>query len=774
MSSDHFVTFAAAAVCALCIAVLSPLLGAPLLFDDEAVVGKDPFVAAFVAGRAEPADAVRGLWFQPRPVRILSHRLDAIAFRGRLAGPHAENVALHVAVGLLFFALLRAIGVPDGTRLAALALFLLHPVCVESVGVLSHRKEILAALFLLGALHLALSERKAVRALAVPVLFLAAFSKETAAVFPALWLVAASERSRRAGATFRLRGATLGNLAAWTAVSGVLAALAWLQIRHGMAVLRADPSLDPFRAGHFPGGAPWGLACSAAIRAFPRYLAGFLVPWEHSVDPAFDLGVPPSSARTLGAAAVWILYGAALAAARRRRSRFFAPLAWIPLALSPYLFPPLLRNGGTAAFCDRYAYLAAPGFAWLAAEAACAAAARAGLRGWRAAALAAASAAVLAGCTLAEALDFRSGPAFWRRACRWNPDSFQSRHNLAWALWKEADDREGARREFERMRRLRPDFAFGMANYADFLVDDGKTGEALAVLEEGLRKSPGDRRLLGRRPAVLLDEGLYTSALKACRAAKDVCGDSPAFQFVFAEACRDNLLWPEALRLYRKAAEGDRAYAAAAAENAVLASDPEPPAGARGIAVAGDSVPHGTDALGPDRPGRPLADRIAERLGVPARDFSVPGSLAGDLPGFAEERATGLPEPPRWLVVMTGHNDAIHGIPPTAILFQIADCVRRARRAGMRVLVVGPIAVEDTPEKDRKEQERILSELDARLSSFCASAHVAFVSSRLGLPASEAPPDGWVVRERGNHLVDAGLDRIAGLCAEAIREAERD
>ena len=99
---------------------------------------------------------------------------------------------------------------------------------------------------------------------------------------------------------------------------------------------------------------------------------------------------------------------------------------------------------------------------------------------------------------------------------------------------------------------------------------------------------------------------------------------------------------------------------------------------------------------------------------------------------------------------MSGHNDAFHGIPADPILFQIAQCAYRAREAGMRVLV----------------------ELNAKLASFCASARVAFVSSRDGLAEVAAPPGGWLVPKTGNHLVDAGLERVADLCADAILRSE--
>ncbi len=149
--------FPTLAVCLGCIVALSPLRKAPLLYDDTSIVGKDPFVMAMWADNGEEADLLNGLWFQPRPVRILTHRLDALVFGDTTAGPHIENIAFHIVIGLLLLSLLRTIGVSRGVSLGAMTLFLLHPVCIESVGILSHRKELLSALWLLAALRLSLS-----------------------------------------------------------------------------------------------------------------------------------------------------------------------------------------------------------------------------------------------------------------------------------------------------------------------------------------------------------------------------------------------------------------------------------------------------------------------------------------------------------------------------------------------------------------------------------------------------------------------------------------
>ncbi len=86
------------------------------------------------------------------PLAWLSHAFDTTVFGFDPAGPHDENLLLHIVnVVLLFWLLQRATGLTERSAMVA-ALFALHPINVESVAWISERKNLLSMLFFLLAL----------------------------------------------------------------------------------------------------------------------------------------------------------------------------------------------------------------------------------------------------------------------------------------------------------------------------------------------------------------------------------------------------------------------------------------------------------------------------------------------------------------------------------------------------------------------------------------------------------------------------------------------
>lgn len=761
-----------ALICLTCVIVYFPSFFAPLLFDDMSVIARDPFILA--KWRGESFSFFEDFWYRPRPIRLLTHRLDALFYGNNQFFPHFEGAILHIIVGALFYSLLRALSISSSVRLFAVAFFLLHPICAESVCVLSHRKELLSAIFLLSALNFSLAKKKWVRLGVIPCLFIAVFSKEISAItFPMLWVLVFSTHSRQIYDSKIFDKHVICKFCIWVILSGALLVLAWYQIQWGMSTLNSSPEMDPDRAGHFGHGSAWSLAVSAAIRALPAYLISFVVPWGHTVDPPFELNISLFSLSTIGAFLICIAYIIVLLYVFKKDRRLFAPLAWILISLAPYLFPPFLQAGWVAAVADRYAYFPALGFAWFLAELVIRASS---FKIYKLRWIFILSFILLACygyCTYFIASSCRTIPSFWTRVCNLNPRSFQARYNLAYSLWKEEKDIVRARKEFEHMRFLNPGFVFGNVGYSNFLLSQGEYDLALAILDEGLLLNPHSIGLHRARIAALLSLGRYTSALHASRKAEAAGVSAASIQYLHAEACRFNLLWSEAFERYKRASELNKSYQKVFSLNTILISDPTPPIGSKGIMVVGDSVPHGTDSKGADGVRRPLARRISElKDNEPFSDASIPGSQAGGLseklPNFlAKEKFR-----PKWMIIMTGHNDAFRKVPADVILFQISKSIYQARKMGMRVLVIGPIMVMDAPARSRGHQELILAELDLKLSDFCQSNNVAFVSARTTLFEINKSPESWLVPSSGNHLVDSGLEQLAKKCVEKISDVE--
>jgi tetratricopeptide (TPR) repeat protein len=747
------------------IAVFSPLLRAPFLFDDHTVIESDgAMVAAAVHGTPRDVSLWEDLWRKPRPLRQLTHRLE-----WRLAGenpvlPHAVNILLHLAVaGAGFLLLRRRCGLDGATAGLAAALFLFNPVVVESVGIVSHRKEMLSALFLLLSLSAALEAPGRFSWTAAGCLLLAAAGKETALVMPALF-AALAFRSSRPSAT---DASPIPDRRLWrpfalyclAAAAG--AAFFWWQIHAGMDFAGGNPGEMEARAGHFTSGVAWAEATGAAIRAFPRNLLLLALPVAHAPDPVFALHVPLFSPGTLvGTLAVLFCLGILWHMFRSGDTALLSPVFWMLATIAPYLCPWLLRLGATAVLADRYLYLPSFGFAWLVAI---------GLRRLPKPAATAAAAAVLilqAGSSFALCRHYRDEAAYWAFAARENPASTLAAHNHAFALWKEQGDFNAARREFSRMMRLSPDFDYGICSFAQMHAQENDAESALELLDAALARRPQSMHLHRQRAllGLLFDEDDAVTAIHFRKAAR-LGADDSAFHRGYAELLQRMLDWPGAVREFALAGK-DPVFAGDARESRFLLHDLVPE-GWNGGLVAGDSVPHGTGtgAGTRDSPLRSLADALNERLAAdaaPVADLSVPGSSSFEL-RFQLEARLHADDAPTLCILLSGHNDAIAGVPSFGILWQLADAALECRRAGIVPVIVGPISVRDDPDMPRARQEKILAALDKKLAAFCKRVGIGFVSARRVLgPNDPSLPSGANYNpDSGNHLSRNGIDAMA-------------
>jgi protein O-mannosyl-transferase len=128
------------------------------------------------------------------PVHLLSYMLDYQLAGMNPAWFHGVNVFLHICNGLLFYCLVRRLTGKPFWAFAASAIFLLHPVQVESVAWISQRKNLLAMFFSLCSFLSYISYRRgkgnASRAYILSLLFLvlALLAKSVAVIFPVVFL----------------------------------------------------------------------------------------------------------------------------------------------------------------------------------------------------------------------------------------------------------------------------------------------------------------------------------------------------------------------------------------------------------------------------------------------------------------------------------------------------------------------------------------------------------------------------------------------------------
>src|SRR6266540_2224002 len=150
----------AAVLIAACILTYANGLGGGFTYDDKAIVRDNPrirspgnvpqiFATSYFGG---PRGAGTGY----RPVLLLSYAVQWWIHGRQAVAFHAVNVLLHAGATLLLAALFLRIAIPPAAAFAGTLLFAVAPIHVEAVTSLVGRGEVLAAVFTLLYLHLAL------------------------------------------------------------------------------------------------------------------------------------------------------------------------------------------------------------------------------------------------------------------------------------------------------------------------------------------------------------------------------------------------------------------------------------------------------------------------------------------------------------------------------------------------------------------------------------------------------------------------------------------
>jgi tetratricopeptide (TPR) repeat protein len=291
------------------------------------------------------------------PVHMLSYMLDYAVWGGWAGGFLITNLLLHTANGLIIFRLF--IRLLDD-RMAAWfgsALFLLHPVQVETVAWISQRKNLLAMLFFLLAWELYLdyrdssSDRKRYYFVAsLFVLILSLLSKSVAVVFPVALLLfdhcfpPGSEKIRYM------------DKVPYMFASAVVAMV---------AILSQTPDYTDWGAGGgrtgYHGGSPFATFLTM-LPVFCRYILNILYPINLSAiyDPAIHKSVDltVTVAFVLLAGIVFLVYRLYKAEPRAAFWLMFAILALVPVSQvvplvtlmnDRYLYFPMIGVAGLCA-----------------------------------------------------------------------------------------------------------------------------------------------------------------------------------------------------------------------------------------------------------------------------------------------------------------------------------------------------------------------------------------------------------------------------------------
>lgn len=354
----------AAVLVAACVLTYANGLTGGFTYDDKAIVRDNPRIRAPESFpkifTTSYFGTPRGSGSVYRPVLLVSyavqwwvHGREAIAF-------HAVNVLLHAGATLLLAALLVQTGIAPAAVFASSLLFAVHPIHVEAVTSLVGRGEVLAAVFALLYLRLALRYfqggrfRLATLAAAFLCYALSVLTKESGSSAPAvaflLFVYAADGRLRD-----RLRAAFVRGfpvlLVSAAAIGGVLLLRRWVLggflKSPGAGVFEVENALAHVGA--------WARAVNACVIFF-RYVGRFVFPLHLSADEsAWSIEVAPI-ASPVAIGAVALLAALTAAALWRLASRSPVSLGFLFFCLALLPASNLLFPIGTI-FAERVAYL---------------------------------------------------------------------------------------------------------------------------------------------------------------------------------------------------------------------------------------------------------------------------------------------------------------------------------------------------------------------------------------------------------------------------------
>ncbi|PLX77743.1 MAG: hypothetical protein C0615_04825 [Desulfuromonas sp.] len=298
-----------------------------------------------------------------RPIRELSYMLDYKLFGFKPTWFHIQQVLWHALNGCLLYLLFVRIGLTKWASLAGVLLFLVHPIQVESVASIGHRKELLPLFFALVSLVLYLKaallngvKQWGLYVLCVLTMVVAYLSNPTVGPFPILILLFDKffqvESEQALGRYEKV--VFLGGVA--FALFGFLLVFNPQDFQQNLGIIYSQniASSSPSYLGLI-------LGCLSAIAHNAWHI---IWPTQLSLLYAIPFYDTPWHASVLTGVAIVFVFLIAMVLCWQRNRKISFALAWIVLMYLPISnFYPLAYL-----LSDRYLYLVMPGVALLVAS----------------------------------------------------------------------------------------------------------------------------------------------------------------------------------------------------------------------------------------------------------------------------------------------------------------------------------------------------------------------------------------------------------------------
>lgn len=513
----------------LALVVYLPVFRAQFIWNDRDYV---------TAPRLQSVAGLGRIWFevgateQYYPVLHSAFWLEHRWWGDAAVGYHWVNVLLHATAACLLLGILRRLAVP-GAWFAA-ALFVVHPVFVESVAWIAEQKNTLSTVFYLAALlayvRFDASRQRRWYLVASAWFVLALLSKSVTATLPAAWLVIVWWRRGRIEWRRDVRP-----LLPWFVIGAVVGLFtAWVEKTY-LGAEGTDFALTLGQRMLLAGRIVWFYF---AKLCWPADLTFIYPRWAIDPTAVSAYGFPVALVAVLGA--LWWM---------RRRMR--APLA-VALLFIGSLFPVLgffnVYGFVFSYVADHWQYLAAIPVVVGAAAGLTRAAVTLPAGGAMAGRMAAAFIlAVLGTLTWRQTGSYRDVARFYRTIIAKNPECWMAYNNLGFHVAEagrpaeaiplferalqlrpgDADARDNlgsalravgrstdALENFRAAVQLRPKFVAARLHYAAMLDEKGRTTDAIAQYEEALRLMPESAEVWNDLGAVFAETGRFADAVR--------------------------------------------------------------------------------------------------------------------------------------------------------------------------------------------------------------------------------------------------------------------